>query len=519
MNDLPFGFSPSGDDDDRRRGDKSGKNGPDSGSGDGGDASSGGGVPGGAQNPFGFAMGGEGGFDPGSFDPSQLGQMFSQLGNMFSGMSAGMSSGSGGGPVNYQVATNLARQQIGNFTPVLNKETQAVVDAVRLAEVWIDDVTTFPSGVSRSVAWTPVQWLEESMPTWKRLCDPVATQLSRTWEQNLPPEAAQFAGPMMGMLTQMSGMAFGTQLGQGLGQLAKEVLTSTDIGLPLAPEGVAVLLPEAIATFADGLEQPAQEIIVFLAAREAAHVRLFTHVGWLRQRLLSTVEEYARGISIDFSGIADLTSGVDPQELLSNPSKLEELIGSSASFEPTTTPEQKAALARLETLLALIEGWVEQVVSKALDDRIPSSVALTETMRRRRASGGPAEQTFATLVGMELRPRKVREASALWRDLLAASDITTRDGVWAHPDLMPDADDLDHPTAFIDGVIGGGASTFDDPIAQLEQTMAAERAERSKDAPDDAGTGSAADGGTDERGSDQRGSDDQDPPRGPASSS
>ena len=468
MSDLPFGFSSHGDGDDNNRDKNGDQNRHDKGSG------ASGGAPGGgdsAQNPFGFALGGE------SLDPSALGQMFSQLGSMLSGMgsgSFGFGGNQGSGPVNYDLASNLARQQIGNFTPVLEKETSAVTDAVRLADVWLDDATTLPGGVSKSVAWTPVQWLEQTMPTWKRLCDPVAQQLSRTWEQNLPPEAAQFAGPMMGMLTQMSGMAFGTQLGQGLGQLAKEVLTSTDIGLPLAPEGEAVLLPEAIASFADGLEQPAQEIVVFLAAREAAHLRLFTHVPWLRQRLFATVEEYARGITVDFSGITDLTANIDPAQLFSDPSKLEELMSSSASFEPTTTPEQKAALSRLETLLALVEGWVEQVVSQALSDRIPSTAALTETMRRRRASGGPAEQTFATLVGLELRPRKVREASALWRSLVEASDISTRDGVWAHPDLMPDADDLDNPAGFIDRVIGGDVGGIDEAIAELERTLAEE---------------------------------------------
>ncbi|MFW0789099.1 zinc-dependent metalloprotease [Gordonia sp. CPCC 205333] len=467
MNDLPFGFSSpnsdDGGDDDRK--DNGGNN---------------------PNNPFGFDVGGEG------FDPASLGQMFSQLGSMLSGMGAGFTSGNAGGPVNYEVAANLARQQIGSFTPVLDKETQAVSDAVRLAEVWLDDATTLPSGVTRSLAWTPVQWLEESMPTWKGLCDPIAAGLSQTMESGMPAEAAQFAGPMMGMLTQMSGMMFGTQLGQGLGQLAKEVLTSTDIGLPLAPEGTAALLPEAIAAFADGLEQPAQEIIVFLAAREAAHLRLFTHVGWLRQRLLSTIEEYARGITIDFSGITDMASGVDPNELLSNPAKLEELMGASTAFTPTTTPEQQAALTRLETLLALIEGWVEHVVSQSLSDRIPSVGALTETMRRRRASGGPAEQTFATLIGLELRPRKVREASALWSKLLDSSDVATRDKVWEHPDLLPDADDLDNPAAFIDRVIGGDVSAFDDPMAALEKTIADEaraRAEeqQKKDDGDDTG--------------------------------
>ncbi len=37
------------------------------------------------------------------------------------------------------------------------------------------------------------------------------------------------------MMSQMGGMAFGSQLGQALGKLSRGVLTSTDIGLPLGP--------------------------------------------------------------------------------------------------------------------------------------------------------------------------------------------------------------------------------------------------------------------------------------------
>ena len=135
------------------------------------------------------------------------------------------------------------------------------------------------------------------------------------------------------------------------------------------------------------------------------------------------------------------------------------------------------------------------VVGQALGDRIPSTGALTETMRRRRASGGPAEQTFATLVGLELRPRKVREASDMWRKLFEAAEksgtsgITVRDGVWAHPDLMPDADDLDNPAGFIDRVIGGGDESLDDAIAELEKSLADEAGDTTdttvSDNPDD----------------------------------
>ena len=133
-----------------------------------------------------------------------------------------------------------------------------------------------------------------------------------------------------------------------------------------------------------------------------------------------------------------------------------------------STPAQTQALERLETLLALVEGWVQVVVTAALGERIPGAAALGETLRRRRASGGPAEQTFATLVGLELRPRKMREAVALWERLTQAAGADARDAIWQHPDLLPGADDLDDPAGFIDGVIGGDTSGIDEAIAQLE---------------------------------------------------
>ncbi len=120
---------------------------------------------------------------------------------------------------------------------------------------------------------------------------------------------------------------------------------------------------------------------------------------------------------------------------------------------------------------------VETVVTAALGERLPGVAAMSETLRRRRATGGPAEQTFATLVGLELRPRKVREAAGLWQKLTAEAGMDVRDGVWSHPDLMPDSSDLDAPDGFVARVLGAGeAGNFDDPIAQLEAVVAKERA-------------------------------------------
>lgn len=437
MADLPFGFS-AGDDPERDKGKKD----PNAGSGPGGSPS----------DPFG--MGGAG------FDMSDLGQIFTRLGEMFSG--AGAMGGRQSGPVNYDLARQLASNAIGFVAPVPEQTASAIADAVRLADTWLDGVTPLPAGTSRTAAWTPSDWLDNTLETWKRLCDPVAEQISTVWAAALPEEAKAMAGPLLAMMSQMGGMAFGSQLGQALGTLSREVLTSTDIGLPLGPKGVAALMPEAIETLSEGLEQPRSEILTFLAAREAAHHRLFTHVPWLSSQLLSAVEAFARGMKVDMSGIEDLAQGINPAAL-TDPSQMEQLLNQGI-FEPKATPEQEAALERLETLLALIEGWVQTVVTAALGDRIPGTGALSETLRRRRATGGPAEQTFATLVGLELRPRKLREAAELWQRLTDAVGADARDGVWQHPDLLPSSDDLDEPAGFIDRMVGGDTSGIDSAI-------------------------------------------------------
>ena len=433
MPDLPFGFSP-GDDPDRNQG---------------GDDR--------ARNPLGG----------GDFDITGLGQLFTRLGEMLSGAGSAMTSGKASGPVNYDLARRLANSSIGFVAPVPASTTQAITDAVHLAETWLDGSTALPAGTTKSAGWTPSEWIDNTLETWKRLCDPIAEQVSVVWSAALPEEAKTMAGPLLTMLSQMGGMAFGSQLGQALGTLSKEVFTSTDIGLPLGPKGVAALMPEAIEKLGNDLEQPRSEILTFLAAREAAHHRLFSHVPWLSSQLLAAVESFARGMKIDMAGIEDAAREFNPMSL-SDPAAMEQLM-TKGIFEPKASMEQTAALERLETLLALVEGWVQTVVTDALGDRIPGTAALSEMLRRRRATGGPAEQTFGTLVGLELWPRKMREAAVLWERLTQAVGVDARDAIWQHPDLLPGADDLDEPAGFIDRVMGGDTSGIDEAIAQFEK--------------------------------------------------
>src|SRR6201993_4235908 len=443
MADPPFGFS-SGDDPDREKREKKE---PDSGSG--------------ASDPLGaFGISGD-------FGMGDLGQIFTQLGQMFSSAGTMTAGGKASGPVNYELARRVASSSIGFVAPIPASMNKAIADAVHLAETWLDGATALPAGTTKAVGWRPNDWVDNTLETWKRLCDPMAEQIATVWASSLPEEAKSMAGPLLSMMSQMGGMAFGSQLGQALARLSKEVLTSTDIGLPLGPKGIAALLPDAIESFAGGLEQSRGEIVTFLAAREAAHHRLFGHVPWLSSQLLGAVEAYAKGMKIDMQGIEELARDFNPASL-NDPAAMEQLL-TQGVFEPKATPEQTQALERLEALLALIEGWVQTGVDAALGYRIPGAAALGETLRRRRATGGPAEQTFATLVGLELRPRKLREAAVLWERLTQAAGADARDAIWQHPDLLPSTEDLDDPAAFIDRVIGGDTSGIDEAIAEFER--------------------------------------------------
>jgi putative hydrolase len=337
-----------------------------------------------------------------------------------------------------------------------------VTEAVRLADLWLDDVTAFPSGIRKIEAWSQSEWLEATFPVWSTLCEPIATRAIEAMgsmaafdpaqlDQDVPPEMRAMLAGMGGMnafapmLRQLGGAMLGGQVGTAIGELASEMATSTDIGLPLAPEGTAALLPSGVAAFGDGLSVDPGEVRLFLALREAAHHRLFGHVPWLRQHLLGAVEAYAAGITIDMSKLRDALPDMD----MSNPEEaLRGALSGETLFRPEDSPQQKAALARLETALALVEGWVATVVSAAADSRLVHSV--------------PSERTFAALVGLELRPRMLREAAALWSDLTEARGTDARDALWAHPDLLPTADDLADPDAFLRGANELDISDFED---------------------------------------------------------
>ena len=383
-----------------------------------------------------------------SLSPGQIMAVRSQLTQMFAS--------SAGEPVNWSMGGDLALTEArskGDPT-VTAAQAEPTPRALLGAALWLDPATDPRPAPGRREAWSRGDWVERTLPVWKDVCAPVAAAATaalagalehqmRDLPADMGAEAKQL-GALGSIMRSMAGTAFGLQLGHAIGELAGEALASTDVGLPLTREPGTALVPANVSAFAQGLEADEEEVRVFLAVREAAAARLYSQVPWLRGQLLGAVEAYAREITIDNVAVESAVAQVDP----SDPEALREALA-GGMFAPQETDAQKEALERLETLLALVEGWVEVVTARATAPHLPHAVALAEMVRRRRAQGGPAEQVFSRLIGLTFRPRLAREAAALWHHLGQEVGDAERDAFWQHPDVMPTAAELADPTSFI----------------------------------------------------------------------
>lgn len=400
----------------------------------------------------------------GQLDPAQLMARMQQLMTSFSTQLAGFGNSDPASGMNWGFAKDIAIRTAASAGPDLGPDAALAArlrDATGLADLWLDEEIGFPRLSTAPASWTRKDWVEQTFTAWQELLRPVVTQLSRALRDLVD---AEVPGLEHMLRLSVAGM-FAGQVGQALGQLASQVVSAGDIGLPLTQRPLVAILPTNLAAFGDGLEQSESDLLLYWAIRESARQRLFGAVSWLGPQLLALVDHYAREISIDGSALEQaiesrLGSVNSPEEL---EAAGQQLAGSL--FAPLTTPAQREVLGRLETLLALIEGWVDEVVAQVAGARMPAAAPLTETLRRRRASGGPAESALKTLFGLELRPRRTRDAANLWAAVRSSQGSAARDGVWQHPDLLPSASDLDDPLGFQPSAMPTDA--IDEELAKL----------------------------------------------------
>jgi len=400
---------------------------------------------------------------------AMMAQMQQQIQQQFSAL--GMSA-PGFSTTTEALPKNIVRDTAKKFVtakgsaPIGANDVAKIQEAFAIAELWLNEATFFSqSTATGNPAMARTDWVDTTLNGWHVSVEPLATGLAAAISEllnNANGEAGQSeaenamqipVGMIATLLRSFIGSLIATQLGQAIGGLAGSVTGTHDVGLPLVEPVYPSLVPQNIDEWGQDLNIPMDEVRIFHALRESAVARLFAHNPWLISYIRTAISDYGKGIRIDIDAIQrqaqevfDNASQEGKEFDPTNPESFNIALNEGI-FTPEETPAQRAALTKLETVLALIDGWSEEVVSLAAGDRLPNLVALQETLRRRRATSAPAQQLFATMFGLQVSPKLAREATTFWKAVREVKDLEGRDRIWSG--ILPTSDDLLTPQNYL----------------------------------------------------------------------
>lgn len=390
-------------------------------------------------------------------DPAEASQFFgagltpADLAQIFSRFS--QTAADGGSAVDWDLAKSRAldfvkKQNVehegSSLSELATTFEPEVTKAFKIASLWLAATTDLaatlaPKSLSREL------WVMDAMPLFQKLAEPIAEAMANALGENLgellPEEFAEFAASANSMLRRAGASLFALQLGSALGQFALDALVAGEVGIPISERPGVVIGNALLFSRSNGL--PEDQVLLYLALRELALHSLFTKSTWLRDQIVNQVREYAAGLRIDaeqlrdFAANASEVSGEDLAKSLS-----------AAGLIAQRSEGQLQAMERIEFMLALVEGWVESTAQEA-GARLPALPQISEAIRRRRAVGGIGEKTFETLLGLELRPRLLRETAAMWGQLNERIGRPAADQLWSHPDLLPIPAEVNEPETLI----------------------------------------------------------------------
>jgi putative hydrolase len=403
------------------------------------------------------------------------------------------------GPVNWElarqvaVATAAGAEDLG-MMPQLPQpaaapdpgEARSWDDRLRLAELWVDPVTSLPApGVA--LAARPVSrpdWAEAVLGGFAPLVEPGARRVAEALGAG-----AGIGPPGVGdMVGRVGGLIAGLQVGTLVGQLARSVLGHYELVMP-APDAAKVLLvPENVAAFERQADLPGDQLRLWLACQQVAGQRLLAGVPWLPERLRRVVDDVAAQTEPDASQMMDRLQSLD----MANPEALQELLagGGEGLLGPPSAALQ-AATGRLEVLLALTAGYTQVIAGRALEGRLPGLSSIEAAVARRDADPTSPARLFAMLLRADPDRAAASRGERFCREVLAATDIDGLDRAWTHPEHLPTAEELDVPGRWLErvGLIGGAEVDLDEGLRVL---LEAEEAETDRDE----GRGDAAADGT-----------------------
>ncbi|MDR2895341.1 MAG: zinc-dependent metalloprotease [Propionibacteriaceae bacterium] len=388
----------------------------------------------------------------------------------------------------WDTARQTARQVVARLGPDPTGGTRMLRranDAYRLVELWLNEATSFPPSAMPPLVWSRAEWIEATMPAWRSMIAPVIDVLSTAivsaastdLPESAPAELAGFQSIMHPLMNRAIGGLFGAQVGEGLGWAATATMTGTDFGLPVMAGPQVAVLPTNLSAVQQQGDLDVEALLLYCVLRESARVRLFQEIGWIAPSMIALVQHYAREMQVDPQAISDAMRQVAPDSFSAEAIAAFNHDFSAMLFQSDPTAEQSAIMERLSLLVALVEGWVDDVASVVADQWLPNWRQISESLHRERVTSKVSNRGLIPVLGGIADPKLVRQATGFWAAVRADRGTEGRDDIWRQPDGMPDAADLSDPQSFL--------TTADAPLDPIDEEL-----RRLLDGSDESGTAS-----------------------------
>ena len=357
---------------------------------------------------------------------------------------------SGGGPVNMEIAAQIAKAQLkGQGGPEPAKARATVfADDVRAAEMLLAGYTrlsvTEPAGAALV---TPHRWVDDTLSGWGWLFEAFAASFMRTMSEGTTGGTAEEGGPAA-MMGPVLPLLMGLQVGTLVGQLAGDALGRYDLPIPRDDGGKLFLVEQNADAVAKDYDFDHADFIRWLAIRETSRDLIFTNAPWALKYLRAAFRELVESIEVDMGQIESMLAGLQTggMEAMSD-------LSSGGVLPIVETDRHRTAHERLRSFIALFEGYSAHAGGAVAGEVVPTTARIEEGMARRAASPSEGKAALSSVLGLSFDKQSTTRGKTFCDAITSLHGIEALNRVWSAPDNLPIAEELRDPFVWIERVL------------------------------------------------------------------
>jgi putative hydrolase len=366
------------------------------------------------------------------------------------------------GPMSWDAARQLAMQIAtdGKSEPNVDPMDRMLLEQLtRVADLQVAAETGLSTSVAgRPLAIVPVnrsQWVQRSADAYRPLLEKIAGALTGDAAARLrdaEPDPADPSGgdPMAAFFGQIGRLIgpvmVGMTSGSMIGHLARRSLGQYDLPVPRPPSDELLLVAPNVHEFADEWSLPIDDLLLWVAVHEIAHHAVLG-VPHVRERLDDLMRRYAGAFQPDPMALQRRLDELDVDPM--SPSGLKDI--QEAFGDPDVllgalqSDEQASLLPPLHALVAVIEGYVDEVMDRVGSRLISSYPMLTEALRRRRVTADPSDRFVERLLGLELTQTAYERGSRFVEGVIEREGWGALERLWVSERELPTPAEVDAP--------------------------------------------------------------------------